>query len=101
MGTSREITVEGIVTIANVGVGNLYKYARDLVGLGNTSLVFGMQGNSTYGQYYYVPESLNRGITPPDTIIYVVISEVSVKSEMGNPNALHYSITMMEYGTLV
>jgi len=97
MGASREITIEGIVTISDVGSGNLYKYAKDLVGLGNTSLITGTQGST--GLYTYTPESLNRGSS--GITISIVVSEVSVKSDAGNPNAMHYSITMIEYGTLI
>jgi len=99
MGASRTITVEGNVTANEIGAANLYKYARDIVGLassGSNTLINGAQGSTIYT---YTPESLNRGGS--GATISVCITETSIKSDGGNPNSLSYSITMIEAGTLV
>ncbi len=96
MGASREISIEGIVTTGDVP--EIYKYARDLVGLqgttgSNNTLISGAQG-SAYGQFTY------KSYIVSDTIS-VVVSEASVSSEKGNPESRKYNITMLEYGTLI
>ncbi len=96
MGASREITVEGIVTTTDVP--EIYKYSRDLVGLqgtdgANNTLVSGAQG-SIYGQFTYSSYTTSSKV-------FVVVSEASVSSEKGNPESKKYSITMLEYGTLI
>ncbi len=96
MGASREITVEGIVTTSDVS--DIYKYARDIVGLqgidgSNNTLISGAQG-STYGKFIYYSYGLNANIS-------VVVSEASITSEKGNPESKKYNITMLEYGTLI
>jgi len=99
MGASRTITVEGTVTSEQIGAANLYKYARDIVGLassGYNTLINGSQGSTTYT---YVPESLNRGGS--GATIAVCVTEASIKSNGGNPNELSYSVTMIEAGTLI
>ncbi len=99
MGASRTITVEGNVSIGDVGAGNLYKYARDIAGLassGYNTLINGAQGDTTYT---YTPESLNRGSS--GATITVCITETSIKSNGGDANSLSYSITMIEAGTLI
>jgi len=95
MGASREITIEGVVTIDNVGgtAANLAKYALDIVGLASTgknTLINGSQGTN---QYTY------QSIFTQETAIKVVITESTAKFEKGNPNSFTYNITMMEYGT--
>jgi hypothetical protein len=95
MGTAREITLEGTVTVDDVGSGNLYKYARDIVGLGVNSLIFGNQGlNGGQAGYIYIPESLNRGSS--GITIRVYVNDAQIKSDAGNPNALDYSVTLVE-----
>ena len=96
MGASREITIEGIVTTGDVP--DIYKYARDLVGLQgttgtNNTLISGKQG-SAYGQFTYKSYTVSNTIS-------VVVSEASVTSEKGNPEMKKYNITMLEYGTLI
>jgi hypothetical protein len=96
MGASREITIEGIVTSNDVS--QLDKYARDIAGLQGTAgtyntLISGAQGG-TYGKFTYASQVLSANIS-------VVVSEASIKNEKGNPNSKQYSITMMEYGTLI
>jgi len=96
MGASREITVEGIVTTDDVG--EIYKYARDIVGLQGTAgvyntLISGVQGGA-YGQFTYASYLLSNNIS-------VVVSESSCSAAQGDPNSRRYSITMIEYGTLV
>ncbi len=96
MGASREISIEGIVTTKDVP--EIYKYARDIVGLQGTSgtnntLISGAQG-SAYGQFTY------KSYTVSNTI-FVVVSEASISSEKGNTESRKYNITMLEYGTLI
>jgi hypothetical protein len=93
MGASREISIDGIVAISDVGTGNLFKYAQDIAGLSGTynSLINGSQGTN---QYSFFSQATSSSIN-------VCITEASAKYEKGNPNSLTYSITMMEYGTLV
>ena len=96
MGATREITIEGIVTKDNVP--DIYKYGRDLVGLqgtagSNNTLISGAQG-SAFGQFTY------NSYATSDTV-FVVVSEASVSSDKGNPESRKYSITMLEYGTLI
>jgi len=93
MGASREISIDGIITVSNVGEGNLFKYAQDIAGLSGTynSLINGSQGTN---QYSFFSQATN-------STIKVCITETSIKYEKGNPNSLTYSITMMEYGTLI
>ena len=94
MGASREISIEGIVTTSDVP--EIYKFARDLVGLqdgSNNTLVSGAQG-SGYGQFSYQSYSVSNAI-------FVVVSDANVSSEKGNPESKKYSITMLEYGTLI
>lgn len=96
MGASREITVEGTVTVANVP--EIYKFARDIAGLQGTTgtyntLVSGAQG-STYGQFTYKSYALS-------STVFVVVSDASIKADKGNPNSRNYSITMLEYGTVI
>jgi len=94
MGASREITVEGIVTTSDVP--EIYKFARDLVGLqdgSNNTLVSGAQG-SAYGQFTYQSYTVSSAI-------FVVVSEASVSSERGNPEMRKYNLTLLEYGTLI
>ena len=96
MGASREISIEGIVTTGDVP--EIYKYARDIVGLqgtggSNNTLISGAQG-SAYGQFTY------KSYTVSNTI-FVVVSEASISSEKGNPESRKYNITMLEYGTLI
>ena len=95
MGASREITVEGTVTSADT---NLYAYVRDIVGLqgasgSNNTLVSGAQGGQ-YGQFTYTSYALSGTVS-------VVVSDANIKSEKGNPNSRAYSITMLEYGTVL
>lgn len=98
MGASREIVVEGEVTTDDVS--DLRKYARDLVGIKATSdtLIYGNQGNTGNSQvgYFYASEMLNRGLTTSFELIRVYVTEATVYSDKGNPNALRYSVTMME-----
>ena len=96
MGASREISIEGIVTTGDVP--EIYKYARDIVGLqgdsgSNNTLISGAQG-SAYGQFTY------KSYTVSNTI-FVVVSEANISSEKGNPESRKYNITMLEYGTLI
>ena len=96
MGASRTITVEGIVTTGDVP--EIYKYARDIVGLqgttgSNNTLISGAQG-SAYGQFTYQSYTVSNAIS-------VVVSEASISSEKGNPEMKKYNITMLEYGTLI
>ena len=96
MGAGREITIEGNVTIDDVS--ELYKYARDIVGLQGAAgtyntLISGAQGGA-YGQFVYNSYAVSNAIT-------VVVSEANVKTEKGNPNSRNYSITMLEYGTVI
>jgi len=93
MGASREISIDGIITVSDVGSGNLFKYAQDIVGLSGTynSLINGSQGTNQYSFYSQATSSS----------INVCIIESSAKYEKGNPNSLTYSITMMEYGILI
>lgn len=99
MGASRTVTVEGNVTAEDVGAGNLFKYARDIVGLASSGYNTLINGSQSSTPYTYAPESLNRGGSGAD--FTVCVTESSVKSDSGNPNELSYSITMIEYGTLV
>ena len=99
MGASRTITVEGNVSVSDVGAGNLYKYARDIAGIasdGSGTLINGGQGATIYT---YTSEVLSRGGS--NSTINVCITESSVKADKGNPNSLSYSITMVEAGTLI
>lgn len=104
MGCSREITIEGVVTIADCT--KLCDYANDLIGLKDSptaskqSLVYGGQGDTGSSQvgYKYYPELLNRSRTS-NLYIGVYVMEVSVNSEKANPNSLRYSITLMECDT--
>ncbi len=96
MGATREITIEGIVTTSDVP--KIYEYARDIVGLQgtagtNNTLISGAQG-SAYGQFTYQSYTVSNAIS-------VVVSEASISSEKGNPESKKYSITMIEYGTLI
>ncbi len=96
MGASRTITVEGIVTTGDVP--EIYKYARDIVGLqgttgSNNTLISGAQG-SAYGQFTYQSYTVSNAIS-------VVVSEASISSEKGNPEMKKYNITLLEYGTLI
>lgn len=93
MGASREISIDGIVTTSDVGEGNLFKYAQDIVGVSGTynSLINGSQGTN---QYTFFSQATSQTIN-------VCITDSNAKYEKGNPNSLSYSITMMEYGTLV
>jgi len=96
MGASREISVEEIVTVGNVP--EIYKYARDLIGLQGTAgtyntLVSGDQG-SAYGQFTY------SSYTISDTIS-VVVTDANISASEGDPNSRKYSITMIEYGQLI
>ena len=71
MGASREISIEGVVTVSDVA--NLYNYAQDIAGLGANSLIFGAQGsNSSRTGYVYTSEILNRGNAGTTTIICYV-----------------------------
>jgi len=101
MGTGREIVISGIVGTADVGTGCLYKYAADIVGIGPHTLINGQQGTTIYGQYVYTPETLNRGNTGTQVTINVVVGDASIKGVKGNPESMEYSITLMEFGTLV
>lgn len=100
MGTTRTIQIDGIASVGQVT--NLYNYINDLVGLKNSptasrnTLLFGEQGSND-GQvgWKYYPESLNRGRSP-DIYITVYVTDVTVTSEAGNPNAVRYSVSMME-----
>jgi len=100
MGTSRTITIEGVTTSSDVT--NLYNYINDLVGLEDSptadrnTLLSGEQGSNggEVGWKYY-PESLNRGRTT-NLYINVYVTDVSVTSEAGNPNAIKYTVNMME-----
>jgi hypothetical protein len=94
MGASREITVEGIITTADAG--GLNRYAQDIVGLngaatGYATLIDGAQGTN---QYSYFSQAISN-------TILVCVTESSIKYEKGNPNSMAYSITMMEWGTLI
>ncbi len=96
MGASREITVEGIVTTGDAPT--IYEYARDIAGLqgtggSNNTLISGAQG-SAFGKFTYYSYTVNNEIS-------VVVSEASISSEKGNPESKKYSITMLEYGTLI
>jgi len=101
MGTGREILITGIVGTADVGTGKLYLYAADIAGLGVHTLVNGQQGTAIYGQYVYTPETLNRGNTGAQITINVVVSDASIKSVKGDPESMEYSVTLLEFGTLV
>ncbi len=96
MGANREITIEGIVTVNDVV--EIYKYARDITGLQGTTgtfntLISGEQGGA-YGQYSYSSYAVSN-------MIFVVVSEASIKAVKGDPNSRTYSLTMLEYGTLI
>ena len=96
MGASREITIEGIVTTKDVP--DIYKYGRDIVGLqgtagSNNTLISGAQG-SAFGQFTYNCYAVSE-------TIFVVVSEANISSEKANPDGRKYSITMLEYGTLI
>lgn len=100
MGTSRTISIEGIVASSNVT--NLYNYINDLVGLKNypvaakAVILSGNQG-SNGGQvgWKYYPESLNIGRVT-DIYITVYVTDVSVTREAGNPSSIKYNLTLME-----
>lgn len=94
MGCSRIISLKGIVTVDDVA--DLYKFADDIVGLGNNALIFGNQG-SNRGQigYTYTPELLNRGRESNITIT-VYILDAEIKAIKGNPNSMEYSLELME-----
>lgn len=93
MGASREITIEGTVTTNDVP--EIYKYARDIAGLqGNFgTLISGSQG-SISGQYTYHSYATSSKI-------FVVVSEASIQAEKGATENRTYSLTMLEYGTVI
>ena len=100
MGTSRTISIDGIVTVDDVT--HLYDYVNDLVGLkdsptvGKSVLLWGQQGsNGGQAGWTYAPESINRGRGSPVTI-QVYVTDVSITSDAGNPNSIKYQITLME-----
>lgn len=98
MGTSREITVEGIFVTGMGSITDSYKYAADLAGLGNHSLINGSQGNTTYQKpgYDYTSEIMNRGNSGSVITIRVYVNDVTITGEKGNPNSFNYSITLLE-----
>ncbi len=96
MGASREISIEGIVTTGDVP--EIYKYARDIVGLQgdsgtNNTLISVAQGHAD-GKFTYKSYTVSNKI-------FVVVSEASISSEKGNTESRKYNITMLEYGTLI
>ncbi len=98
MGASREITVEGRVTSSDVT--EIYKFARDIVGLQSVvsegtynTLISGAQGGA-FGQFTYKSYTVSNAI-------FVVVSDASVTAEKGDTESRQYSITMLEYGTLI
>ena len=93
MGTSREITIDGIVTSADP-VTSLANFASDLVGLKNMTiqtLIYGGQDNTGNGQKGYIYSSSVLGVN-----IQVYVQDASVTWSAGNPNSIHYSLTLYE-----
>lgn len=100
MGASREVTMKGKVTTADVGTTagrtNLWKHAQDLI----FGLIDANQGDATTGQYLYAHDALSKG-SPVDVTVYVLVSEVTIEATKGNPDSFDYSINMTEFGTLI
>jgi len=85
LGASREIKIEGIVTSQDVPY--LYQYVKDLVGLNSGDNKTLVNGNQPVYGYHSV--MLKKCIS-------VAVTDVSIKADAGNTEALHYEVTMIE-----